>query len=114
MNVLKQFEASKVEVIKPNKKRRPRQTKPFVVIPIGWAEAMAKATKSPEITVMVELLRRQFETHSNTFTLPNKRLAEAGVSREVKRRVLLDLECVGLITVERSNHKGPRVTLLQL
>ena len=39
----------------------------FVVMPVWWAGAAAKATKSPGFVVLVELLRRQFETHSMTF-----------------------------------------------
>ena len=62
----------------------------------------------------VELLRRQFETHSMTFSLPNGRLLRAGVSREIKRRVLRNLERAGLISVERPPKKNPVVTLVLL
>ena len=37
-----------------------------------------------------------------------------GVSREIKRRVLRDLEAAGLITVERPSRKSPIVTLVVL
>lgn len=83
-------------------------------MPLWWAEAVAKATKSPDVMVLVDLLRRQFETHSMTFPLPNGRLLRAGVSRDVKRRVLHDLEKAGLITVERPPGKTPIVTLVLL
>ena len=82
----------------------------FVKMPVWWA----KATKSPDIIVAVELLRRQFETHSMTFTLPNGRLSRAGVSREVKLRVLRDLERARLVVVERPPRKTPIVTLIAL
>ncbi len=49
-----------------------------------------------------------------TFTMANGWLEERGVSREIKRRALRDLEAAGLITVERSNRRSPRVTLVVL
>jgi hypothetical protein len=55
-----------------------------------------------------------WKTRSTTFTLPNGWLEEWGVSREVKRRVLRDLEAAGLITVERPNRKSPKVTIVVL
>ena len=87
-----------------------RDKDPFVKLPVWWAAA----TKSPDIIVAVELLRRQFETHGNTFSLPNGRLLRAGVSREVKRRVLRNFERAGLISVERPSKKSPVVTLILL
>jgi hypothetical protein len=47
-----------------------------------------------------------------TFPLPNGYLKKHGVSREVKRRVLLELETAGLITIERRTGKTPLVTLV--
>jgi hypothetical protein len=91
-----------------------RDKDPFVNMPLWWAEAAAKATKSPAIIVAVELLLRQFEAHSMTFPLPNGRLAKLGVSRKVKYRVLRDLERAKLITIERPVRKTPIVTLVLL
>jgi hypothetical protein len=91
-----------------------RDKDPFVKMPVWWAAAFAKANKSPDILMAVELLRRQFETGSMTFSLPNGRLSRAGVSRKVKHRVLRRLEQAKLISVERSPNKNPIVTLVLL
>jgi hypothetical protein len=84
----------------------------FVQVPLWWAEAAAKATDSPVVIVLVELLRRRWKAHSTTFAMPNARLEGLGASRETKRRVLRDLERAGLITVKRRPRKTPVVTLV--
>jgi hypothetical protein len=89
-----------------------RDKDPFVKMPVWWARAAAKAINSPALIVLVELLRRHYERNrSLTFPLPNGRLLRAGVSRDVKRRVLRDLERAKLISVERPPNKTPIVTL---
>jgi DNA-binding HxlR family transcriptional regulator len=87
---------------------------PFIKVPLWWAEAAAKATRMPGMLVLVELLHRSWKAKSLTFPLPNGRLAKHGVSREIKRKKLRDLEAAGLITVERHHGKTPRVTLVVL
>jgi ribosomal protein S19E (S16A) len=91
-----------------------RKTEPFVKVPLWWAAAASKATKSPATLVLVELLRASWKARNTTFPFPNARLSKLGVSREVKRRVLRDLERAGLITVERRQRKTPTVTLISL
>jgi hypothetical protein len=86
----------------------------FVKVPLWWATEAAKANRIPRMLVLVELLRRSWKTHSLTFPLSNESLQKKGVSREVKRRVLRDLEKAGLITVERHHGRAPRVTLVVL
>src|SRR5262245_1707308 len=78
-----------------------KMLEPFVKVPLWWAEATAKAAGSPTTAMLVELLRLRWKTQSMTFPLPNGRLQKLGVSRDVKRRVLSDLERAGLILVER-------------
>src|SRR5262245_60549001 len=78
-------------------KRKPAE--PFVRLPLWWAEAAAKATRDPGLLVLVELLHIHWKTRSTTFPLPNGRLQKLGVTRDVKRRVLYDLERAGLIAV---------------
>ena len=91
-----------------------RSKDPFVKVPLWWAEAAAKATRTPGFLVCIELLRASWKAKSLTFSASNKRLAKAGVSREVKRRVLRDLEAAGLVTIERRPGRSPRVTLVAL
>jgi hypothetical protein len=100
-----------LEAAAPVKRKKPE---PFVKMPLWWAEAVGKATGSPTTILLVELLRLRWKTQSMTFPLPNSRLRKLGVSRDIKRRVLLDLERAGLITVERFSRKTPVVTLVLL
>jgi hypothetical protein len=87
-----------------------KKTEPFVKVPLRWIEAAAKATGSPTTMLLIELLRLRWKTQSDTFPLPNKRLAKLGVGRDLKARKLRDLEQAGLLTVERRPQKTPSVT----
>jgi hypothetical protein len=86
----------------------------FIHVPLWFAVAASKATKTPAALVYIYLLHASWKAKSMTFTMANGWLEERGVSRKIKRRVLRDLEAASLITVERSNHRSPRVTLLVL
>lgn len=101
-----------LEAMAPTKRKR--KVEPFVQVPLWWAAAAAKATKTPAALVWIELLRASWKARSSTFPLPNVRLTKLGVSREVKRRVLRDLDQAGLISVERSTGKTPIVTLVSV
>jgi hypothetical protein len=86
----------------------------FVKVPLWWAAEAAKATHSPAALVCIYLLHASWKEKSLTVSLPNGWLKQHGVSREVKRRVLRDLEAAGLIAVERTDRKSPLVTLVAL
>jgi DNA-binding HxlR family transcriptional regulator len=87
----------------------------FVKMPLWWAAEAAKANRDPGMLVLVELLHRSWKTKSLTFPLPNGGLLKKhGVSRDIKRKVLRDLEAAGLVVVERQHGKTPRVTLVVL
>jgi hypothetical protein len=100
-----------LEAAAPVKRKR---VEPFVKVPLWWIAAAAKHTRSPASVVMVELLYASWKAKNLTFQLPNGRLKKLGVSREVKRRVLRDLERGGLIVVARPVRKTPIVTLVLL
>jgi ribosomal protein S19E (S16A) len=95
----------------PVKRKKQEQ---FVKVPLWWAAEAAKATRTPVMLVLIELLHRSWKARSLTFPLPNGSLKKYGVSRDIKRRVLCDLEEAGLITVERRHGKAPLVTLVTL
>jgi hypothetical protein len=95
-------------------KKPTTKPEPFVKVPLWWIEAAAKATNSPRTLVLMELLYTAWKTRRSTFPLPNGRLARLGVSREVKRKVLRDLEHAKLIVVERPTRKTVVVTLCVL
>jgi hypothetical protein len=86
----------------------------FVKVPLWWAAEAAKATRMPGMLVLIELLHRSWKAKGLTFPLPNGSLRKHGVSREIKRKKLRDLEAAGLITVERRDGKAPLVTLVVL
>lgn len=91
-----------------------KKSERFVKVPLWWIETAATATRSPTTLVLIELLHIAFKTRRATFPVPNGRLKAAGVSREIKRRTLLDLERAGLVLVERPPRKTPVVTLIGL
>jgi hypothetical protein len=94
--------------------RRKKKAERYVRVPLWWIEAAAKAAGSPATLVFIELLHRSWRASSATFAVPNGRLKTLGVSREIKRRVLADLERAGLISVDRSPRRSPTVTLIGL
>jgi hypothetical protein len=91
-----------------------KKAEPFVKAPLWWITAAAKATRSPTMSLLIELLYVSWKAKSPTFPLPNGRLKKLGVSREVKRKALLALEQGGLLVVKRRQGKTPVVTLLGL
>jgi hypothetical protein len=91
-----------------------RQVDPFVKVPLRWIELAAKATRSPATLILIELLYTAWRMKSSTIPFPSVKLNQRGASREIKRRVLRDLEQARLITAERRSHKAPLVTLLLL
>ena len=84
----------------------------FVQVPLWWAGEASQATKTPAALVWVYLRHAAWKARSATFPLPNDYFKKHGVSREIKRRVLRDLEIAGLITVERRPRKSPLITLV--
>ncbi len=96
-------------------KKPGKRVEPFVKVPLWWIEAAAKAAKSPATLVLIELLHeRMWRSRRSTFSLANGRLERKGVSRDVKRRVLRDLERAKLIAVERKSGRAPVVSLTAL
>lgn len=71
-----------------------KKVEAFVKVPLWWITAAGKHARSPATLVMVELLYASWKAQSSTFSLPNVRLAKLGISREIKRRVVRDLERV--------------------
>ena len=100
-----------LEAAAPAKRKK---AEPFVKVPLRWIAVAAKATRSPVTIVCIELLHASWKAKNSTVPLPNGRLAKLGVSREIKRRCLRDLERAGLISVERPARKTPIVTLVLL
>ena len=94
--------------------RRKKKVEAFVKVPLWWIKIAAKDARSPTTLVLIELLYASWKAKSSTFPLPNGRLNKLGVSREVKRKVLLNLERRPVILVERHSRKAPIITLIGL
>jgi len=94
--------------------KRREKTQRFVRVPLWWIETAAKDARSPTTLVLIELLYAAWKAKSSTFPLPNARLKKLGVSREIKRRVLRNLERRPVILVERSRGKTPVITPIGL
>jgi hypothetical protein len=91
-----------------------KKAEAFVKVPLWWIETAAKDARSPTTIVLIELLYAAWRAKSSTFLLPNVRLKKLGVSRDVKSRVLRDLERRPVILVERHSRKAPIITLIGL
>jgi hypothetical protein len=110
--VIRQGERIAVETIKSDSKTNRHRTVSFAKVPLAWAAAAAKATKSPRAMVWVLLQHMAWQNRWTAFPLSNALLAKYGVSREIKRRALAALESSGLIVVERRHGRAPVVTLI--
>jgi hypothetical protein len=94
--------------------KRKRQREAFVKVPLWWAQAAAKATRTPKGLVWVELLHVAWKAKSLTFSLPAGQLEKKGVPRETRRRALRELEAAGLIKVAWLHGKTPHVSIVLL
>ena len=100
--------------IGPSTKVRRRRTETFAAVPLQWAAKAAVAMNSPRTMLLVWLTYQVWRTKSPTFAVPNKALADYGVTRKVKYLALRQLEIGGLIKVEWRFRKSPLVTVLNL
>jgi hypothetical protein len=100
-----------VDLGAPARKTRGK-TGGFAQVPLDEAPDFAKATGTPGATVWVLLFYMAWKTRSQTFSLSNETLAQYGVSRWTKRRVLARLERAGLIKIQQRGHHAVTVTML--
>ena len=111
--VIRQGKHIEVETITSAPAKRHR-TKSFAKVPLAWAAAAAKATRTPQAIVWVWLHYTAWKTKSASVRVSNAELARYGVNRGMKRRALAALEASGLITVKRRHAMSPVVTLIEL
>jgi hypothetical protein len=89
-----------------------KKQEPFVKVPLGLAAKAAAACGCVQMMVWLYLLHRSWKLQKASFTVPSSALRNFGISREVKRRALRNLEGAGLIAVEWRMHKNPTVTMV--
>jgi hypothetical protein len=92
-----------------NTKERHQQ---FVKFPRAWVDRLRTARYTSTYRVALHLLFRHWKSDGRPIQLSNVALAEAGVSRDQKWRALRELECLGLIRIERRRRRSPVITLL--
>ena len=85
-----------IETLETGIPTKRKLTDPFVKVPLNWAAKAAKATKTPQAMVWIELLRLAWRAKSDTVALSNERLKNAGVGRHSKYRALRALAAVGI------------------
>ena len=92
----------------------PKLGEKFLKGPIPWTWII-RATGLPgrALEVGLCLWRLVGATTKSTVPLCNSELTALGIDRHAKARALYELEKVGLISVERSGKKVPRVTVLK-
>ena len=85
----------------------------FIAGPFPWAQfCTASRLPGKSLSVWELIHHRKRVTRSTVVTLPNEMLEEAGINEDAKSRALEALEQAGLITVERSPGRSPRVSLV--
>jgi CRP-like cAMP-binding protein len=89
-----------------------KKTAPYAKVDLDMAAKASAAMNCPKAMVYLWLLCQTRRTGNPTTSVANTTMAKYGVSREMKRRALEELEAAGLISVVRSNYKNPIVTLL--
>lgn len=106
-----------VEVIEPKVAVKPRRSHrgQFVRVPLAWVEQLQAARCIGSYRLAHHLLFQYWKSSGTPVKLSNTALAKLGVgSRKTKRRALLELERLGLISVERFRKKSPTVTVLSV
>jgi hypothetical protein len=89
-----------------------KKGKLFAVVGLEAAAKACAAVNCPKAMLYLWLVHQTRKTGGRTVAVTNGVLAKYGVSREIKRRALRELEAGGLITIERRSRKTPLVTLL--
>jgi hypothetical protein len=97
-----------------SKRYEAKRRQQFIMVPLNWVDQLSKTHHRATVFVALQLLHMAWKHRGKPVTLSNLGLAEWGITRSEKQRALTELETVGLVTVERSKGKAPRVTLLKV
>jgi hypothetical protein len=91
---------------------RRKKTKPFAILDLTEASRAYAAMNCHKAMVYTWLVHQARKTGKWTVDVPNGILSKYGVTRKTKTRALNRLAAAGIITIEKSPRKTPRVTLL--
>jgi hypothetical protein len=85
---------------------------PFAIVDLAKAAKAFAAMGCPKAMAYVWLMHETRKTGKRTVAMPNGELVKYGISREIKRRALKELEADGAVAVNWRPKKTPFVTLL--
>jgi hypothetical protein len=113
-----ELESEKIEdgPARRQKREAKREVEPFLLCPIRELQAGAQAVSSAgELLVWLYIVRerrvRLALGQPEAFALTNVGLSEWGIHRTTKARAVVKLAAAGLIKVERSGRRSPKVTV---
>jgi hypothetical protein len=95
---------------RPKKRWRRR----FIKFPWAWMDRLKAANRGVTYRLALLLAYEHWRTGGRTIVLSNMAVEREGISRRSKWNALREMECMGLITVERRPRKSPRINLLGL
>jgi hypothetical protein len=96
----------------PGRPVRRRRQSTFVLVPLQWAAELTEITGTPKSLAWLSLLFAAWEAKGKPFVFSNDKLI-GKCSRELKRRVMFELEVAGWIKVEQKGKRAPIVTFLK-
>jgi ribosomal protein S19E (S16A) len=88
-----------------------RRSKGVIMLPGWWYERLAGTRRAADWQLALHLIRRNYENFRKPFQQANGVLESEGVSREMKRRALNNLERLGLISIVRREDKSPQIVV---
>ena len=91
---------------------RRKKFQSYVKVPLKLTARAAAAIGDRRLFVWIWLLHRTWQRGTATVVVPSAALQKYGVSRDVKRHALKQLEAAGLITIDWRPHRNPVVTLV--
>jgi hypothetical protein len=108
---LEEFRDKAADDPEPDKPARNRHwQRHYVEIPWAWMTRLRRARSQGTWCVAVLLLYEHWQ-HGSPVTASNILMQDLDVHRRMKSRALIELQELGLITVERKQRRSPRVTL---
>ena len=94
-----------------NKSKGKRWQRLYTLVPREWELRLLRAKRIATYRLAIELLYLHWYGKGKPITVSSKVVAAAGVSVRSKWRALAELERLGLIEVDRSPRRSPRVIL---
>jgi hypothetical protein len=91
---------------------KPRRRREFVMVSRWQFDQLCKAKHFAAERVFLHLLFLTWRSPRKSVRLANAGLKQKGVGRYIKRRVLRELEALGLIRADWQSRKSPTVTVL--